>query len=257
MNSFLVEKTSQAMNIPRVMALFHLFFTSLSLVALFLMAAEVIAFDGLAVWAIVLSVALNAFFTVLWHSDTRKARIGNREAIPATVERVFPMISLLVPTYNQEQEISGCVKGLFNCALKYRGSSEIIIIDDGSTDNTYESAWAVIAALQKEAPHTCVRILKHMMHLGKTEAVKTGANKAMGEYLALVDAATPFDYVSLNSLIDTISSTMKAMIRSEVRLPEHPGIATPPRLVWVYRADALRRLLNEEDETKALQELGA
>jgi len=230
------------MNASNAMALFHLFFTLLSVIALFLMAVETIAFDWLALWIIVLGVALNAFFAVVWHDETGKRGIEKRE-ITAEVIRTFSMVSFVTPAHNQEQNISSCVKSLFNCALNYRGPSEIIIVDDGSTDDTYQSAWSAIGSLQKEIPQIRARVLKHMAHLGEQEAVRTGANKAMGEYLALVDVATPCDYISLNNLIDAISSTQKTMISQEVRLPPE-GKTAPTNVVCLYRADALRHALN-------------
>ena len=42
-------------------------------------------------------------------------------------------VSIIVPAYNREKEIAGCIKSLINQTLK---EIEIIVIDDGSTDNT-------------------------------------------------------------------------------------------------------------------------
>jgi len=240
------------MNASKVMALFHLSFTLLSIIALFLMAVEIIVFDWLALWIIVLAVALNAFFAVMWHDETGKKRVEKQEGI-VRISRSFPMVSFVIQVHNQEQSISCCVKSLFNCALDYRGPSEIIIVDDGSTDDTYQSAWSAIGSLQKESPQIHARVLKHMAHLGEQEAVRTGANKAMGEYVVIVDAATPCDCVSLNNLIDTISSTQKTMISREVHLPPREGKTATTSAICLYRADALRRALNEEQVARELK----
>ncbi len=240
-----MEKTNQAMNASKVMALFHLSFMLLSITALFLMAVEAIVFDWLALWIIVLGVALNAFFAVMWYDETGKRKVEKQETAAETI-RVFPMVSFVTVAHNQEKDISSCVKSLFDCALNYRGPSEIIIVDDGSTDDTYQSAWSAIGYLQKENPQIRARVLKHMAHLGGQEAVRTGANKAMGEYLVIVDAATPCDYVSVNNLIDTISSTQKTMVSHEVRFPSREGKAALTSVICLYRAEHLRHELNEE-----------
>jgi len=240
------------MNASKLMALFHLSFTLLSIIALFLMAVEVIVFDWLALWIMVLAVALNAFFAVMWYDETGKRGVEKPEAI-VKIGRTFPMISFVIQVHNQELSISSCVKSLFNCALNYRGPSEIIIVDDGSTDDTYQAAWSAIGSLQKEMPQIHARVLKHMAHLGEQEVARTGANKAMGEYLVLTDAATPCDCVSLNNLIDTISSTQRTMISHEVRLPAHEGRTAKTSVICLYRANALRRTLNEEHVAEELK----
>jgi len=227
------------------MALFHLSFTVLSITALFLMAVELLVFDWLALWILVLAVALNTFFAVTWYDETGKRRVEKPETI-AKIGHTFPMVSFVIQAHNQETSISSCVKSLFNCALNYRGPSEIIIVDDGSTDDTYQAAWSAIGSLQKEMPQIPARVLKHMAPLGEQEAARTGANKAMGEYLILTNAATPCDCVSLNNLIDTISSTQRTMISHEVRLPPHEGKPAKTFVINLYRADALRHALNEE-----------
>ena len=161
-----MEKTSQAMNASRLMALFHVSFMLVSIITLFLMAAEAIVFDWLALWILVLAVALNAFFAVMWHDETKRKGVGKYETV-AERERFFPMVSLVVLAHNQEPDISSCVKNLFNSAVNYRGPSEITVIDDGSTDNTYELAWSTLSSLQKETPQIHARVLKHMAHFGK------------------------------------------------------------------------------------------
>ncbi|NWF86197.1 glycosyltransferase, partial [Candidatus Bathyarchaeota archaeon] len=54
------------------------------------------------------------------------------------------MVSLIAPAYNEERNISRCLESLFKCAENYPGPCEIIVVDDGSNDCTYEVAWATI-----------------------------------------------------------------------------------------------------------------
>lgn len=241
----ILEKTSKAMKASKLMVFFHLSFTVLSLIALFLMAMEVIMLDWLALWAIVAAIALNSLFAVMWYEDTKETRIPTPE-VKSYETRAFPMISFVVSTFNQETTISKGIKSLFKCASDYRGPTEIILVDDGSTDNTYESAWSMLDSMHKELPNIRTQVIKHMTHLGRTEAVKTGSNKAMGEYLALIDAATPCDFISLNSLVDSISAAKKNMISYEVTAPAVKGKTKAPHSILLAHADTLRRILNKE-----------
>jgi len=225
------------------MTLFHLAFMLVGVLALFLMVTNVIPLDWTVLGIITLAIILNAFFGAMWLKEPTDGKTSEHKIIMKT-NRTFPMISLVISAYNQEQNIAQRIKELFNCASNYRGPSEIIVVDDGSLDETYESAWNAVTSLQTEAPNIVAHVIKHMTHLGKTDATKTGANKAMGEYLALIDFAVPCDSISLNKLVDTLSSTQKPMISYEASLAkQEAGIA--PSHILLYRADAFRHL-NEE-----------
>jgi cellulose synthase/poly-beta-1,6-N-acetylglucosamine synthase-like glycosyltransferase len=236
------------MKVSRIMVWFHFSFTVFGLVALSLMTAKIIMLDWLALWIIVLAIALNAFFTVMWHDETKEKVQPQAPPQPVRTDqpRIYPMISLLVSTYNQEMTIALSLRSLFKCASDYRGPSEIVLVDDGSTDNTYETAWATLDSLHKELPNIHSRAIKHMTRLGKTETARTGSNKATGEYLILADATIPCEAISINSLIDSLSATKKDTIRHEVTLQTHRGNTKAPQSVLLAHADALRRLLDKE-----------
>lgn len=61
-----------------------------------------------------------------------------RKQHTATKPEFYPMVSFVVPAYNEEKSIANCMASLFKCAENYQGNCEIIVVDDGSTDYTYE-----------------------------------------------------------------------------------------------------------------------
>lgn len=235
------------MNVPRLMTLFHLSFTVLGIVALLLMATGILMLDWLIVGIIIVAIVLNALFSRLWHEETR-AKISETppKATPIETNRTFPMISLIASVYGQEQDINQIVKNLFKLASDYRGPSEIIVVDDGSLDNTYESAWTSIGLMHKELPSIRARVIKHLAHLGTTEATKTGANKATGEFLAILDPTIPSDFSSLNQLVDTASSTEKAVASPDKSRLQLEGTTEESRPIRLYGAESFRNTLNEK-----------
>jgi hypothetical protein len=233
------------MKVSQIMVWFHLSFAVFGLVALLFMAMQIMVLEWLALWIIVLSIALNAFFAIMWFGEAKETPTPPQPVI-TDQQRTYPMISLLVAAYNHETTIAQSLRSLFKCASDYRGPSEIVLVDDGSTDNTYEAAWATLDSMHKELPNIRTRAIKHMTHLGKTETARTGANKATGEYLILADAAVTCDSVSINNLIDVISTAKKDMINHEVRLQTQRGKAEALQSVLLAHADALRRLLDKE-----------
>lgn len=81
-------------------------------------------------------------------------------------------VSVVVPAYNEAAAIAGLVAAL-------RGASpwhEIIVIDDGSTDETARQAAAAGAT-----------VVRHPYNKGNGAAVKTGIRTATGEYVLIVD----------------------------------------------------------------------
>jgi len=191
------------------------------------------------------------------------------------VGRVYPMVSFVVPAYNEEKNIMRCINSLFKCAVKYRGPSEIIIVDDGSTDNTFEVAWSTINSKQRELAYIRAKVVRHMANLGKAEAMRTGVNKAMGEYIAIVDADTFWDSAGLTELVDYICATQTVATSGYIhpsdglkesnlfvvlqqleysqglgilRRAEASGnaITVVPGPMGLYRVEALRQLLNEK-----------
>jgi cellulose synthase/poly-beta-1,6-N-acetylglucosamine synthase-like glycosyltransferase len=209
------------------------------------MATEIIMLDWVALWTIVLAIALNAFFAVMWYGEARETQARPQPVITDR-PRTYPMVSFVVAAHNQETTIAPGLRSLFKCASDYRGPSEIVLVDDGSTDSTYEAAWAALDSFRKESPNIRSRAIKHMTHLGKTETARTGSNKATGEYVILTDATVTCDSFSINALIDSLSTTEEKIIKHAVTPQTGRDGTEAPQSVILANADALRRLLDNE-----------
>jgi len=87
--------------------------------------------------------------------------------------------SIIVPAYNEEDNIFP-LTDLF--ANELTQDYEVIIVDDGSSDKTYE------LLQQISQKYKFIKIVKHKRNLGKTEAIISGAMAASGEYILVFDA---------------------------------------------------------------------
>jgi len=83
-------------------------------------------------------------------------------------------ISVIIPAYNEEQAL----KPVVDEYLPY--TDEIIIIDDGSTDSTYEIA--------KTLQNNRVQLFRHEKNRGKVAALRTGVEHATGDIVIFTDA---------------------------------------------------------------------
>ena len=103
-----------------------------------------------------------------------------------------PYLSVVIPCYNEGENLRRGVLDQINHYLsKQKYKSEVIISDDGSSDESVE----LIEAFLKTHPDFC--LLKNH-HAGKPFAVRSGIEKARGEVVLLtdMDQSTPLNQVA-------------------------------------------------------------
>lgn len=93
---------------------------------------------------------------------------------PATTPTVGPTTTVVIPAYNEEGGIAAVLQELVAVT---DDSYEVLVVDDGSDDNTYAVA----------SSFPC-RIVSHEIRRGKGEAMKTGIAVAKGQNVVFIDA---------------------------------------------------------------------
>jgi len=88
-----------------------------------------------------------------------------------------PLVSVIIPTYNYEQYLARTIKSVLKQTYK---NIEIIICDDGSTDNTRE-------IIKKFKHHKKIRCY-YQSNQGPASARNLGIKKAKGEFIAFLDS---------------------------------------------------------------------
>jgi dolichyl-phosphate beta-glucosyltransferase len=89
--------------------------------------------------------------------------------------------SIVIPAYNEADKITSSLTKIDNYMTTFSGNYEIVVVDDGSTDQT--------AKIVEEfsADHPNVLLIK-IAHKGKGIAVWTGVMRAAGKYIYMCDA---------------------------------------------------------------------
>lgn len=107
------------------------------------------------------------------------------------------VVSIIIPVYNEEKYIGKCIQSLLKQSYK---DFEIIIVDDGSVDNT-------IRVVKK---FTEVKIIKGE-HKGPGFSRNLGSKKAKGKILVFVDADMTFDKDYLKNLVNPLLKDKKVI----------------------------------------------
>ncbi len=100
-----------------------------------------------------------------------------------------PLVSIIIPVYNEEKVIADCLKSLKEQSWQ---NLEIIIVDDGSTDKSPQIVKAFGATLLGQK------------HKGPGPARNLGAKRAKGQILVFVDADMTFEKDFIKDLIAPI-----------------------------------------------------
>lgn len=108
-------------------------------------------------------------------------------------------ISVVVPCYNEEDNIEPLVEELVTNLDKTGRSYEIIYVDDCSTDGSL----ARLRAMAQQIP--TLRILKHKCNLGESAAILSGYEAARGEIVISLDADLQNDPADIPRLLDALN----------------------------------------------------
>ena len=119
-----------------------------------------------------------------------------------------PDVSVIVPCYNEQDNIENCVNQIDEAFRPSEVLHEILLVNDGSTDETLKRARSLGES------HSSVRVIDLRRNCGKAVALKEGVRRARGDLVAFFDADlqyTPRDLVRmvsrLNNGIDFVNGS--------------------------------------------------
>lgn len=110
-----------------------------------------------------------------------------------------PSISVFFPCYNDEKSIGRLVEEAFSVLRKFTGDYEVIVVDDGSTDQSRE----VLKKLGRE--HKRLRLVFHDKNKGYGGALKTGFKEASKELVFYTDGDGQYDVQELPLLLNLMT----------------------------------------------------
>jgi dolichyl-phosphate beta-glucosyltransferase len=147
----------------------------------------------------------------------------------AIEDQVQPVVSIVVPAYNEAARIGDSIKKIEAFMRQSLFSCELIIVDDGSADQTAEVVTRSRAAN--------MRLIRNGQNRGKGFTVREGVLAASGKYVLFTDADLSAPIEELNKLLDVAEKEgadvvigsravdRKYIEKHQTRLRELSGIA--------------------------------
>ena len=162
--------------------------------------------------------------------------------------------SVIIPVYNQEKYIERCIRSLLNQKLN-RGSYEIIVIDDGSTD-------ASLKIIKKYNDN--IKILKNDKNMGLPFSLNKGIKASNANYVVRVDSD---DYVSeyfleiltiyldMNKTIDAVACDYLLVDEREEIIKRENSHIKPIACGIMFRKDQLTEIGLYDEEFLLFEEV--
>jgi len=125
----------------------------------------------------------------------------------------FPKVSIIVPAYNEEKNIEDTIKSLLS--LDYpKDKLEIIVVDDGSTDRTYEVA--------KKYESDVIKVYRKE-NGGKASALNYGIKRASGEFIVTLDADSVVPKDALRKMLEYFDGEDVMIVVPAIQITEVKG----------------------------------
>jgi glycosyltransferase involved in cell wall biosynthesis len=116
----------------------------------------------------------------------------------ATSRSASPGVSIVIPLYNEEESLRELTQKLVSVLTGMRTSYEIIFVDDGSTDGSFQ----VLKKLHEE--NRAIKVIRFRRNFGKSAALSVGFREARGKFVVTMDADLQDDPEEIPGLLQAL-----------------------------------------------------
>ena len=118
------------------------------------------------------------------------------------METAQKTLSIVIPAYNEENTIASILDRVAAVKLDYGIEKEVIVVNDCSTDNTEP----ILHSWMEKEPGLSIQYFKHQRNQGKGAALRTGIEKATGDFVIIQDADLEYDPDEYNLLLKPMAA---------------------------------------------------
>ncbi|HEY6082912.1 MAG TPA: glycosyltransferase, partial [Chitinophagaceae bacterium] len=153
---------------------------------------------------------------IAYMEDRRTKREKINQAAIALPVKDYPLVSIIVPAYNEEVNTTKTIQALLKSDYP---NVEVIFVDDGSQDNTYRNANEEFKADPR------VKVLTKP-NGGKASALNYGINISTGDYLLCIDADTQLKTDAISRLMEMFTSEKVGAVAGNVKVGNEVNVLT-------------------------------
>ena len=127
-------------------------------------------------------------------------------------------LSIIMPCLNEAGTIAGCIAKAFNSFAEMGISGEVVVIDNGSVDDSV-----------KVAKNAGARVITESTR-GYGSALKRGIKEARGKYVIMGDADNTYDFSKINEFVKLLREGADLVMGSRLQ-----GKVHPKAMPWLHR----------------------
>ena len=147
--------------------------------------------------------------------------------MPPATDPPAPQLSLIIPTLNEAEHIVGMLDDLSGWAGREGIAVELVVSDDGSSDDT-------VALVQARAPDLPpLQLLRSRRCHGKGKALERGVWAARAPLVALMDGDNSFPPAQLDAFLEAVAAGADVVIGSR-RLDEAIFLVKPSNIPYIH-----------------------
>jgi len=139
-------------------------------------------------------------------------------------------LSIVIPMFNEAENVESTLERVEEAMASFEGTYEIIVVNDGSVDNTLE----ILKRL--ESQNEKMRVVSHSKNIGRGTALRKGFQNSKGEIVVSIDADLSYDPRYILDLFDTLMTEQEIdLVLASPYMPGGSVQNVPAFRVWISR----------------------
>src|SRR3990172_6193219 len=140
-------------------------------------------------------------------------------------------LSIVIPMFNEAENVESTLHRVEEAIAPFRGTYEIIPVNDGSLDNTLEVLKRI------ESQNGRVRVVSYPRNIGRGMALRKGFKESKGEIIVSIDADLSYHPRYILDLVDVLrTETEVDVILASPYMPGGGTQGVPPLRLWISRS---------------------